>query len=124
MERKSVNVEAGLTQAERVKELDRSREFESGTVTLSSMPSKNSALPTLPAVHKGPFIRVPVFPLPEESETVVPLPSSNFQWVTRPDAATTGLTVNEALASALAIYPLLNAFALTTALLVKVIAPV
>ena len=45
MERKSVNVEAGLTQAERVKELDRSREVESGTVTLSSMPSKNKCVP-------------------------------------------------------------------------------
>ena len=35
-----------------------------------------------------------------------------------------GLTVNDALASALALYPLLKAFAFTVALLVKVIAPV
>jgi hypothetical protein len=34
------------------------------------------------------------------------------------------LTVNEALASLLALYPLLNALALTTALLVRVMAPV
>jgi hypothetical protein len=119
MARKSVNVEAGLTQTERVKELDRSREFESSIVTLSSMPSKYNALPTLPAVHKGPFTKVPAFPFPEESEAVVSLPSSNFQWATRP-----GLTVNDALASVLGLYPLLNAFAFTTALLVKVIAPV
>src|SRR5215510_5140485 len=103
MERKSVNVEAGLTQAERVKEPDRSREAESSAVTLSSMPSKYRALPTLPAVHRGPLIRVPVLPLPEESEAVVPLPSSNFQWATRPDGTTAGLTVlaNHALASEL-----------------------
>ena len=34
------------------------------------------------------------------------------------------VTVNEALASALAVYPLLNVLAFTLALLVKVIAPV
>src|SRR5262245_6287766 len=120
MERKSVNVEAGLTHAERVKELDRSRELESSTVTLSSMPSKYNALPTFPAVHRGPLTRVPVFPLPEESAAVVPLPSSNLQWATRP----VGLTVNEALAPALALYPILNALAFTVALFVKTIAPV
>ncbi len=120
MERKSVNVETGLTQAEKVRALDRSRELESGTVILSSMPSKNNAFPTFPAVHRGPLTKVPVLPFPEESETVVPLPSSNFQYATRPP----WVTLNEALASALALYPLLNAFALTVALLVKVIAPV
>jgi hypothetical protein len=119
MERKSVNVEAGLTQAERVKELVRSSEFESATVTLSLMPSKDNALPTFPAVQTGPLTKVPLFPLPEASEAVVPLPSSNFQWATSPGV----LTVNEALASALALYPLLNAFAFTIALLVKVRAP-
>ena len=74
-----MNVTAGLTQAESVNELDRSREFESSIVTLSSMPSKNNALPTLPAVHKGPFTKVPLLLFPEESEAVVSLPSSNFQ---------------------------------------------
>src|SRR6266436_4735044 len=119
MERKSVNVETGLTQAEKVRALDRSRELESGTVILSSMPSKNNAFPTFPAVHRGPLTKVPVLPFPEESETVVPLPSSNFQYATRP----VGVTLKDAVASALALYPLLNAFAFTTALLVKVIAP-
>jgi hypothetical protein len=119
MARKSVKVEAGLTHAERVKELDRSKEFESSIVTLSSMPSKYNALPTLPAVHKGPFTKVPAFPFPEESEAVVSLPSSNFQCATRP-----GLTVNDALASVLGLYPLLKAFALTVALLVRVMVPV
>ena len=119
MERKSVKLEAGFTQAERVKELDRPRELESSTVMLSSMPSKYNALPTLPAVHSGPLIKVPALPLPEESEAVVPLPSSNFQCATRP-----WLIVKDALASGLALYPLLNAFAFTVALLVKVTAPV
>jgi hypothetical protein len=114
MERKSANVEAGFTQAERVKEPDRSREAESGTVILSSMPSKNKALPTLPAVHTGPFIRVPVLPLPEESETVVPLPSSNFQYATSPDPPLE--FANQALASELGSRPLLKAFAFTRVL--------
>src|SRR5262245_51764550 len=118
MERKSVKVEAGLTQAERVKELDRSRELESGTVTLSLMPSKKSAFPTLPAVHSGPLTRVAVFPLPEESETVVPLPSSNFQKATRPEGATAELAAfaNHALASELDWRLFLKAFALTSVL--------
>ena len=79
----SVNVEAGFTQAEIVKALDMSRELESATVTMSSMPSKYNALPTFPAAHNGPFFNVPVFPFPEESEAVVPTPSSNFQCATR-----------------------------------------
>ena len=74
-----MNVETGFTQAESVKEPDRSREFESSIVTLSSMPSKYRPFPTFPVVHNGPFIRVPVFPFPEESKAVAPLPSSNFQ---------------------------------------------
>src|SRR6476619_1966242 len=107
MERKSVNVEIGFTQAERVRELDRSSELESGTVILSSTPSKYNAFPTFPAVHRGPLTRVPVLPLPEESETVVPLPSSNFQYATRP----VGVALKDALVSALALYPFLKAFA-------------
>jgi hypothetical protein len=79
MERKSVKVEEGFTQAERVKDPDRSREFESGIIMLSSMPSKYNALPTFPAVHCGPLINVPVFPLPEESKAVVPASSSKVQ---------------------------------------------
>src|SRR6266436_5277233 len=107
MERKSVNVETGLTQAEKVRALDRSRELESGTVILSSMPSKNNAFPTFPAVHRGPLTKVPVLPFPEESETVVPLPSSNFQYATRPDPPLE--FANHALASELGSRPLLKA---------------
>src|SRR5205807_6477189 len=119
MERKSANAEAGFTQAERVKEPERSREFESNTVTLLAMPSKYNALPTIPALHTGPFIKVPVLPFPEESATDVPVPSSNFQYATRPELIVAWL--KDALASALGLKPLLNALAFTTALLVKVI---
>jgi hypothetical protein len=88
MERKSVKEEAGLTQAESVNELDTSREFESATVTWSSIPSKDNPLPILPSAHSGPFVRIPVFPLPEESEAVVPFPSSNFQCAISPGSRT------------------------------------
>src|SRR2546427_10745789 len=101
MERKSANAEAGFTQAERVKEPERSREFESNTVTLAAMPSKDNALPAIPALHTGPFIKVPVLPFPEESATVVPVPSSNFQYATRLDPPITELMLNDALASEL-----------------------
>src|SRR5882724_5460875 len=109
MERKSVNVETGLTQAEKVRALDRSRELESGTVILSSMPSKNNALPTFPVVHRGPLTKVPLLPLPEESEAVVPLPSSNFQYATRLGALTASAFANHALASVLGSKLLLKA---------------
>jgi len=69
----------GNTHAESVKELDRPREFESGTVTLSSTPSNDKALPLIPAVQDGPLINAPWLPFPEESEAVKPVPSSNFQ---------------------------------------------
>jgi hypothetical protein len=75
----SVRGVAGFTQAESEKALDRCKEFESGTVTLSLMPSKYNAPPTFPGAHSGPFINVPTLPVPEESQVVVPVPSSNFQ---------------------------------------------
>src|SRR5437867_1192667 len=99
MERKSANAEAGFTQAERVKEPERSREFESNTVTLAAMPSKYNAFPAIPAVHTGPFTNVPVLPFPEESTAVVPVPSSNFQYATRPELVVAW--VKDALTSAL-----------------------
>jgi hypothetical protein len=83
MERKSVEVEAGLIHAESVNELDRSREFESAIMMLSSMPSKYNPPPTFPMARSGPLINVPLFPLPEESHAVLPVPSSNFQYPTR-----------------------------------------
>ena len=79
-----------MTQAERVKELDRFREFEFGTVTTSSIPSKYNAPPILPVVHRGPSVKIPVFPFPEASPVLVPVPSSNFQCATSPDALAVG----------------------------------
>ncbi len=79
MARKSVNVVSGLTQADSVKVLESSSELASGTSTLSLVPSKYKAFPILPAVHRSPLVRLPVFPFPEESAAVVPVPSSNFQ---------------------------------------------
>jgi hypothetical protein len=66
-----------------VKELVRLREFEASTVTLSSMPSKYNAFPTLPVVHTGPLTEVAWFPLPDESHGFVPVPSSKFKYATR-----------------------------------------
>ena len=94
-----MNVEAGFTQADRLKGRDRSRETESNTVTLLAMPSKYNAFPAIPAVHTGPFVRVPVLPFPEESAAVVPVPSSNFQYATRPELVMAWL--KDALTSAL-----------------------
>src|SRR5918998_614815 len=88
MERKSVREDDGLTQAESVKELVTSSEFESATVTLSSIPSKDNPFPILPSAHTVPLVRIPAFALPEESEAVVPLPSSNFQCAISPDSRT------------------------------------
>ena len=73
-----MKAEAGLIQAESVKELDRLR-FEFGTVITSSMPSKYKAFPILPLAHTAPLVKIPVFPFPEASPVLVPVPSSNFQ---------------------------------------------
>jgi len=74
-----------------------------------------------------------------ESETGCVLPETNVALITfvtdepavtdlspelESEKSNIWLTVNEALASPLGLYPLLNAFALTTAPLVRVIAPV
>src|ERR671921_741241 len=93
MERKSVREDAGLTQAESVKELVTSSEFESATVTLSSIPSKYNAPPIFPTAQIGPLVNVPMFPFPEESQAVLPLRSSNVQYPTRPDAVPVGVVV-------------------------------
>ena len=82
-----------------MKALKRSREFESIIMTLSSVLSKYNAFPAIPAVHTGPFVRVPVLPFPEESAAVVPVPSSNFQYATRPELVMAWL--KDALTSAL-----------------------
>jgi hypothetical protein len=111
-----VKVDAAFTQAESVNELGRSSEVESCTEMWSSVPSKYIAFPTLPAVHNGPLIKVPELPLPEESAALDPVPSSNFQWATSAFVEAPSLSVKDAVATALAVTPLLKAFAFKTAL--------
>src|SRR6185503_15569722 len=62
-------------------------EVDPFTVTQSLAPSNDSAPPFRPAVvHVAP-LSVPVFPLPETSATVGPLPASNEYAATSPPAA-------------------------------------
>src|SRR2546430_3646684 len=75
---------SGFTHASSVIRLVSCSEGELATVTQLEAPSKESALPYLPfAVHVV-LLRVPVLPLPEESATVVPVPSLKEYTATRP----------------------------------------
>src|SRR5262249_3277064 len=74
----------GWIQAERVIPLVRSSEAESATWTLLFAPLKLRALPYRPRVVRLAPVTVPVFPLPEESAVVGPLPSAKAQAPTRP----------------------------------------
>src|SRR5260370_742754 len=53
--------------------------------TRALVPLKTSALPYFPAVVQVAFAIVPVFPFPEESATVVPVPSLNEYAATNPE---------------------------------------
>src|SRR5205809_8027754 len=73
----------GFTHASSVRAVDRSSELESATVTQLLVPLNDRALPYLPpAAQVAPEI-VPVFPLPEASATVEPVPSSKLYAATR-----------------------------------------
>src|SRR5262245_24857129 len=75
----------GCTHASSVIPDVRSSEFESGTVTLSFTPSNDMALPCLPpALQRAPEM-VPLFPDPDASATVEPVPSSKLYAATSPD---------------------------------------
>src|SRR5439155_16658561 len=64
------------------------------------LPSQPSApLPIWPVIHVGPLVRVPVWPYPELSAAVVPVPSSTRQWPTKPAAAALANTPTSALRS-------------------------
>src|SRR3954454_20649153 len=70
---------AGLTHASSVMPDVRSSELESATVTIPLAPLNDSAAPERPAaVHVAPPVIEPLFPLPEESLTAVPAPSSKW----------------------------------------------
>src|SRR5262245_57239943 len=73
---------AGLTQASRVMAPVKSRLLESLTVTQLLLPLKDRAPPNLPAVQVA-ALTVPLLPLPEESPTAVPEPSSKPRAATR-----------------------------------------
>ena len=68
-------VVVGKTQASRVMAVVRLSRLVALTVTQSFTPSKASALPNLPWVLQAAPEIVPVWPFPEASATLVPLPS-------------------------------------------------
>src|SRR4029079_13866819 len=74
----------GLTQPSTVRPVVRCRDALSGTVTQRPVPVNASAPPNLPVVVRVAPVIVPVLPLPERSDTVAPLVSSNAQAPTRP----------------------------------------
>src|ERR1043165_4616020 len=69
-----VTVDA-LTHASRVIPVVRCNEAVSLIFTVAFVPLNESALPYLPAVVQVALTTVPVFPLPEASATVLPVPS-------------------------------------------------
>src|SRR3954453_22088788 len=77
----------GLTQASSVIPLVRSIGLAvvSATVTQSSIPSNDKALPNLPATRTAPRT-VPAFATTDESVATTPLASSNPNAATRPSA--------------------------------------
>src|ERR1700704_220972 len=75
-------IAVGFSQASTVIPVVRSRVAESGTETQAFV--NESALLNLPPVTHVALESVPLFPLPDWSATVVPLPSSNAHAPTRP----------------------------------------
>src|SRR5438067_8275253 len=76
-------IAVGLTQASRVIALARSSVLESATVTQLFVPLNDRALPNFPPADQVAFEIVPVFPLPEASPSVEPVPSSKLYAATR-----------------------------------------
>ena len=74
----------GFTHASKVMPVVRCNDAESLMFTRALLPLKTSALPYFPAVVQVAFAIVPVFPFPEESATVVPVPSLNEYAATNP----------------------------------------
>src|SRR3954469_15384636 len=67
----------GLSHASSVMPFVRSSEAASGIETSVELPLNWSAPPYLPVFVQVPFCTVPLLPLPDESLSVVPEPSSN-----------------------------------------------
>src|SRR5436309_4148390 len=73
----------GFTHASSVMALARSSELESFTVTQLFVPLNDRALPNLPFAAQVAFEIVPLFPLPDASPSVEPVPSSKLYAATR-----------------------------------------
>src|SRR5436190_10486172 len=85
--RQALETVAGLTHASKVMPPLSCSDVEFGTLTRALVPLNTSALPYLPAVAHVVAETVPVFPLPDESATDVPVPSSNEYAATSPPVA-------------------------------------
>src|SRR4051794_15762180 len=85
--RQAEDTVAGSTQASSVIAVVSCSELALGTFTRASVPLKLSASPNLPAVDQVVFDVAASLPLPEESVTLVPLPSSNEYAATSPVGA-------------------------------------
>jgi hypothetical protein len=62
----------------------RCKDVASLTVTRALVPLNTRAFPYLPEVVQVAFVIVPVFPFPDESDTVVPVPSLKAYAATSP----------------------------------------
>ncbi len=87
IERQPEGVELGNTHASRVIPVVSCSEGALGMVTRALVPLNVSALPNLPAAVQVAAVIVPLLLLPEESATVVPLPSLNAYAATSPAGA-------------------------------------
>ncbi len=74
----------GLTQASNVIPTLRSSDAESFTVTDELVPLKDNAPPNFPVFVQPPTLTVPLFPFPEVSRAMVPVPSSKPYTATGP----------------------------------------
>src|SRR5437868_1224097 len=74
----------GFTHASSVIPVVRCRETESLIVTRELDPLNTRAPPNLPEVVHVALVTVPTFPMPDESATVVPVPSLNEYAATSP----------------------------------------
>jgi len=75
----------GFTQASSVIPVVRSNDAASLTVTKAFLPLNNNELPYFPRVVHTAFTMVPVFPVPDASDAVVPAPSLNEYAATSPE---------------------------------------
>jgi hypothetical protein len=71
-------ITVGNTHASSVIAVVRCSDTESGTVTRELDPLNDSAFPYLPEVVQVVFAAVPLFPFPEASLIIAPMPSSKL----------------------------------------------